>query len=135
MGHFWPKERRNVRRSDETCVKQRRSDGDSDRASRRPKTRKPAAGRRCRDPRDDQRVPEWAPAEAPDGHDDDRERADDVRDDREQAGWQEGEVILRGRDSVGREGTVNRYGDRDADGEARIDEDDGRGAPAADQEK
>ena len=124
-----------MRRRDETCVKQRRSDRDPDRASGRAETRKAAARGGCGDAGDDQPVPEGAPAEAPHRDHDDGERPGDVRDDREQAGRHEGEVVLRRRDAVRRKGAVNRHRERDADGEARVDEDDRRGAAAAGEEE
>ena len=128
MGHFGPKRPRNVRRSDESCVKQHRSDGDSDRASRGAETRESAARRRRGDAGDDQPVPERTPAEGAKGDDDDRKRPGDVRNDREQAGREKGEMVLRCRDSVRREGAVHRHRERDADGEADVDERDRRGA-------
>jgi hypothetical protein len=126
---FWAR-RRNVRRSDESCVKQHGADRDPDRASRGSESREPASRRGCGDSGHDQAVPEWAAFEGTQRDDDDRERAGDVGDDRQQPRGDEVEVVLSRRDAVRRERAVYRHRECDADGETGVDEHHRRGSAA-----
>src|SRR4051812_4393783 len=134
-GFFREKSRRMGRRSNEPCEKPRGPDGDPDRASRRSEPGEPAPGRRCGDSGEDQPVAERAAPEPAQRDDDDRERADDVGDDRQQPRRQKGEVVLGRRDAVGREGAVHGYRERDPHREPGVDERDGRGPAAAGEEQ
>src|SRR5579862_2031347 len=131
MRNSGPRKRWNVRRCDESCVKQRRADCDPDRASGSAETGEAAARcRRC-DAQDDQAVAKWTPSKRAQRDDDDRKRPEGVRDDGEQAGREKGEVVLRRRDPVRGECTVERYRERDADCEPGVYERDRRRSPAA----
>jgi aspartate aminotransferase-like enzyme len=135
MGHFGPKRRRNVRGNDESCVKQGRSGGYSDRASRSAETREAAPRRRRGDSGDDQSVPKWTALEGTQRDDDDRQRAGDIGGDRQQPRGEEVEVVLRGRDAVRREGPMDRYRERDTNRQADVDERHGSGAATAGEQK
>src|SRR6185437_14745105 len=77
-GHFGAKRRWNVRRCDESCVKQHRAYGDPDCAPRGAEAREPAARRRRGDARDDQTVAERASPDRAERDADDRERPERV---------------------------------------------------------
>src|SRR5581483_5126671 len=68
-------------------------------------------------------------------HGHDGERAEAVREDREQPCGEEREMVLRGRQPVRRERAVHRRGERDADGEPRVREAGGACAANAGEEK
>jgi aspartate aminotransferase-like enzyme len=124
-----------VRRNDESCVKQHRADRDPHCAAGRSESREATARGRRGDPRDDQRVAEWAAAERAQGDADDRDRPERVGEDREQPSREEGEVILCRGDPVGREAAVHRNRERDTDGQAGVDECDRCRAAAAGEEE
>ena len=97
-----------MRGDNESCVKQHRTDCDAERAARGPETGKAAPCRRRRDAGDDQPVSDRMAPEGAQRHDDDGQRPERIREDREQPGREEGEVVLRGRDSVRGEGAARR---------------------------
>jgi aspartate aminotransferase-like enzyme len=117
-----------VRRRHESGVQQRRADGDSYGAACCSEAGQTAARRRGCDAGQDQAVCERAPPEGAQRDHDDRERSGHVRDDREQAGGEEGEVVLRRGDSVRGEGPVHGYRERDRRGTAAAGEEKRAGA-------
>ena len=124
-----------MRRSDETCVKQYGADRDAERAAGGSKTRETASRSRRGDAGDDQPVAERATPEGAQRHGDDRERPDDIRDDREEPRWEKGEVVLRRGNSMRCEGPVHGNRERDADGESGPDQRHRRGPSAAGEQK